>query len=65
MKNKTLAAWLAFADQLGPGVELALVGERGDAPKIALRAQLEQGQPANQLDSPVGPDEHGGHSIGI
>ena len=54
-----LARGLAFADQLRARVELALDGDRGDAPQVALGAQLEQRQAAKQLDPGIGAKQHG------
>ena len=54
-----LARRLAFADQLGACVELALDGDRRDATQVALGAQLEQRQAAKQLDPGIGANQHG------
>ena len=43
--------------------DLALLAERGDAPQVALRAELEERQVADQLDLRVGAEEHGGHTL--
>ena len=54
-----LRARLALRISALPCVEVALDGEAAMPAQVALRAQLEQREVADQLDLGVGPEQHG------